>query len=445
MKTTRSGLLLGITVALTMPVIGFVYGVLCSEWRLPPYDQMRDLWVQYKTRDLQQGRWREARPDPKNLSLLDEQYDTIEQLQSIGYLAGYELAEGSKGVVDYLPDLAYEGLNLYTSGHGQEAILITMEGEVLHKWSYDLRHAFPELTELKGAKDLFWVNVHLFPNGDLLAIVPDHGLVKIDRHSRLLWAKNMRCHHDMSVDEKGRIYILTAEPKVLARIHGHKPVREEFIAILDSEGSLLRKVSLLEAFERSSHASILNKMPASGDIFHANTLERFDGSLEELSPIFKGGNILVSMRSFDAIAIVDMDREEVVWALTGQWIRQHRPVLLDDGDMLLFDNLGHRGVSKVIQFDPFTQEIRWAYEGDEENGFFSETCGANQRLPNGNTLITESDSGRAFEVTPDKRIVWEFHNPARTGDDDELIATLFEVVRLPPELPSWLKSMEEGS
>ncbi len=64
--------------------------------------------------------------------------------------------------------------------------------------------------------------------------------------------------------------------------------------------------------------------------------------------------------------------------------------------------------------------------------FFSELCGTCQRLPNGNTLITESTRGRAFEVTPDKEIVWEFFNPHRAGENDELIATLFELIRIPP-------------
>jgi hypothetical protein len=32
-------------------------------------------------------------------------------------------------------------------------------------------------------------------------------------------------------------------------------------------------------------------------------------------------------------------------------------------------------------------------------------------LPNGNTLITESDRGRVFEITPSGEIVWEFFIP----------------------------------
>jgi hypothetical protein len=61
------------------------------------------------------------------------------------------------------------------------------------------------------------------------------------------------------------------------------------------------------------------------------------------------------------------------------------------------------------------------------------------RLPNGNTLVSESDSGRAFELTPEKEIVWEYLNPQRAGPNRELIATLFEVVRLPRDVASgWL-------
>jgi hypothetical protein len=47
--------------------------------------------------------------------------------------------------------------------------------------------------------------------------------------------------------------------------------------------------------------------------------------------------------------------------------------------------------------------------------------------PNDNALITESDNGRAFEVTPDGTIVWEFYNPHRAGAQDEFIAALFRV------------------
>ena len=137
------------------------------------------------------------------------------------------------------------------------------------------------------------------------------------------------------------------------------------------------------------------------------------------------------------IAIVDLESDLVEWASAGMWHGQHEPVLLDNGHFLLFDNMGHHGRSKVIEFDPFTREITWSFKGDEENDFFSKLCGSNQRLPNGNTLITESLRGRAFEVTPGGRIVWRWVSPYRIGENG--IAVLMEVIRLPEDQPlDWL-------
>ena len=62
-----------------------------------------------------------------------------------------------------------------------------------------------------------------------------------------------------------------------------------------------------------------------------------------------------------------------------------------------------------------------------------------QRLPNRNTLITETDTGRAFEVTPEGEIVWQFLNPHRTGPDNTYVASLFALDRIAPEDVPWLE------
>jgi hypothetical protein len=58
-----------------------------------------------------------------------------------------------------------------------------------------------------------------------------------------------------------------------------------------------------------------------------------------------------------------------------------------------------------------SESIEWEYRASPPEMFYSQIKGSNQRLPNGNTLICESQNGRAFEVTRDKEIVWEFYNP----------------------------------
>jgi hypothetical protein len=66
--------------------------------------------------------------------------------------------------------------------------------------------------------------------------------------------------------------------------------------------------------------------------------------------------------------------------------------------------------------------------------------GSCARLPNGNTLITESTFGRALEVTPQKQIVWKFQAPQRTGYHNDQAAAIPELQRLEPDIPlDWIE------
>jgi hypothetical protein len=367
---------------------------------------------------------------------------TNRQLKALGYLAGYKPATDKQSVTFHLPDKTWPGLNLCNGGHGQSAFLTDMDGRTLHTWSFDFNKLPPATAARKpdkAEKPLFWRRVHLFPNGDLLAVVTGYGLLKLDKDSQLIWAAHVPAHHDLSVTNEGLIYALTWRKGLLRRISG-KQVREDFITVFDSEGRQLHRQSLLVAFEDSPFSRYLEPMPKSGHLLHTNTIEVFDGSQAHRSPLFRQGNVLVSMRNLNAIAIVDLDQGQVVWAMTGDWLEQHQPTLLDNGRMLLYDNSGHPGGSKVMEIDPLTEEIHWSYEGNEENGFNSPVLGSCSRLPNGNTLITDSVNGRAFEVTRAGEMVWEFYNTSRAADDESLIATLLEVQRIDPAtLGDWLE------
>ena len=108
-----------------------------------------------------------------------------------------------------------------------------------------------------------------------------------------------------------------------------------------------------------------------------------------------------------------------------------------EGNILVFDNGGAAGFgppnpgsptgawnalrdySRVLEIDPITLKIVWQYTARtagylafaEDSKFYSHFKGAAQRLPNGNTLITESNYGRLIEVTRDCETVWEYISP----------------------------------
>ncbi len=378
------------------------------------------------------GRWHAPRTHRFDGGLTKEQRDEIERLESLGYADGIHGAIGLENVTRHDPERAFEGMNLYTSAHAATARLIDMQGKVLHEWRYAFQDVWPR--QARGNKlSTFWRRTHLFENGDMLAIYEGLGLIKIDKGSNLLWASRVRAHHDLEVMPDGTIYVLTREAHLIPAISETRPVLEDFISVLSPDGEEQRRISMIDALKGSEFEEDWSqRIHLGGDLFHTNSIEILDGRLADKNPAFRAGNILLSMLLLDLVCIVDPDEGRVVWGKVGPYELQHDPQELDNGLVMIFDNKGAGPeASRILEMDPATWETVWSYEGTEEEPFFSQTCGLAQRLPNGNTLITESDFGRAFEVTRGGDVVWEFYNPHRAGENDRYIATLMEVVRLP--------------
>jgi hypothetical protein len=181
------------------------------------------------------------------------------------------------------------------------------------------------------------------------------------------------------------------------------------------------------------------------DYVHTNAVDVVDEQAAMRLSGMPGHQVLVSMRELGAIGLLDLDREVFTWAQRGSWLGQHDPDLLPNGNMLLFDNYGNYGpggISRVIEFNPKTLELVWSYTGDDQNPLHSSLRSDQERLANGNTLITESDGGRLLEVTRDGELVWEYVDPIRGGDKDEFIPVVSEAQRIDPAKldPKFLES-----
>jgi len=439
-------------------LVSFGYGVLSAVYEIFPYSTIRAGYRWSRARlttekqpgafeNIGEGFWNVARQASDD-SLSSERKAAIAKLASLPYLSGTNAAGDVENVTIYDKALAGDGYNFFVSGHGPEAYLTDMEGKVLHKWRYPFADIWPEKLPFDewNLHKTFWRKAHLYPNGDVLAIFEGIGIIKVDSQSKLIWADQNRSHHDLFVDRSGMIYTLTRkwrEKHPSLKMDGK--FLEDFITVLTPEGKMAWEVSVVDCILNSDFASLLVTMTSHGDILHTNTVEVMDGKLAARYPMFKKGNVLISMPMLHSIAVVDPKTRKVVWAMTGMWIYQHQPTVLANGHILLFDNMGEHGKSKVVEFDPLTQEVTWAYRSTPEHEFLSRTCGSNQRLANGNTLITETNGGRAFEVTPDNKIVWEFVNPFRAGEHKELVASLFDLVRVEPNFFSgetWLAQSE---
>ena len=384
--------------------------------------------------------WRPLRARDRRESLSPEQLEALKKLESLSYVSGSRPAASETGILRHDPERTSPGLNFYTSGHGPVAVLMDADGNVLHEWRRPFESVWPDLDAGKQSNAThYFRRARLLENGDVLVIFEGLGMMRLDRDSNVRWAKANGAHHDLRALADGRILVLTREAVMTKLTREGNPLLEEYLVELDGEGEELRRVSLSAAIEASEFRELADRIRTrTGDVLHTNTVHMLDGRLAERIPAFRAGNVLTSFRNLDLLAVLDVEAEKIVWILSGKFHRQHDPRILPAGTLLLFDN--GAGQSRVRELDPVTGAGVWQYRGTEERPFFSQTCGSAVRLPNGNTLIVESDAGRAFEVTAEREIVWEFLNSARAGDEGQFVAALFDLERIPPSFPlDWLE------
>ena len=226
---------------------------------------------------------------------------------------------------------------------------------------------------------------------------------------------------------------------------------------------------------------------AGGDWMHINNFATlgenkwYDAGDKRFLP----DNIIFDARNSNILGIIEKATGKVVWRLgpdfneteatrkLGWIIGQHHLHMIPkglpgEGDLLVFDNGGeggygipnpassngvnnaHRDYSRVLQFNPITLEITWQYTPleagfflfSDASKFYSSYISSAQRLPNGNTLITEGSDGRLIEVTPDHEIVWEFINPYFKSVFDDKFSNnmVYRAYRVPYE---WIPQLEK--
>ena len=359
-----------------------------------------------------------------------------------------------RGVVSYDPDRVQSGLTLYTSGHTQKAFLIDFQGNVVHEWYLPYSKVWDKSSAVTDPVDdvnSYFRKALMYPNGDLLVVydgVGDtphgYGLVKMDRDSKLIWKYLERGHHDIDIAPDGRVFTLThaITHHVIEKATFLQPPRiDDYLVELSPEGKQLKKIPLLETFVNSPFRGMLDIVPwyllDAGDFLHTNDVDYVTAEMAAVFDFAKEGQVLISMREPGALALIDLEQEKMSWAIRGPWIGQHDPDMLPNGHFLLFDNNGHFGPggrSEILEFDPKTYEVSWSYTGTEDKPFHSVIRGAQERLANGNTLISDAQNGRMLEVTPDNRIAWEYMNPERRGDEDAYIPIISGAHRVDPTM-----------
>ena len=186
----------------------------------------------------------------------------------------------------------------------------------------------------------------------------------------------------------------------------------------------------------------------SGDLTHTNAID-YNPDLDQ---------IMLSPRQFNELWVIDhsitteeaasekgellyrwgnpqtyqagtADDQQLFWQHNTHWIPDGLP---GEGNILIFNNgTGLRRLSRyhssvdeitpprfdgnAYQKDPHSafgpDQPAWTYASKNPKSFYATHFSGAQRLPNGNTLITDGPRGTVFQVTPDGTTVWKYISP----------------------------------
>jgi hypothetical protein len=371
--------------------------------------------------------------------------DEIDRLRALGYVGftDTKVEPGESPVTLYDPERSAPGYNLISNRDLTSAQLFDARGEVVQAWTDE------------GANH--WSNAELLPDGDLLVTGSEQAdatgsnfLLRMTWDGRVRWRKAIHAHHDAELTPSGRIATLTFHFRSIPAVSTEHPVKDHRITLLTAEGDLLEEHSLYDLLCTGPERFVCRPVPPKTqpkqtfiDLLHPNSVEFMRHEhLAGRDPLYAPGNVLVSFRNQDVVAVFDWERKRLVWTWgPGEISAQHDATVLPNGNVLLFDNGVAHGRSRVLEIDPLRGEIVWQYRAPVPEEFFSLRKGSSQRLPNGNTLVANSDSGEAFEVTPEGERVWRFLNP--NADEQGHRATIVRIHRYPVEFIEALLARED--
>ncbi len=372
-----------------------------------------------------------------------------------GSASAYEAIVGPTGVLKYDKEKSYGGYTLFAPmTNCTTTYLIDMEGNVVHKW---------ESEYTPGAYAM------LLPNGNLLrggvlkkkpaAIGGAGGIVQeIDWNGKVVWEYKMNTpseihHHCFARMPSGNTLILGWEaisideaiakgrdPKTIPisvydMDQYHYEFWVDFVREVDKNGKTVWEWHVWDHIGTGPHQFDINYiLPeklggnyTSFDWSHFNTVEY----------IPEKEMVLLNSRNFSEFYLIDYKTGKMVyrWGNPSAYGQGERPSWYNNGDQkvfgshsatyigkdqfMVFDNGSERAEgnrSSVVIVDRKTNEIVWQYSTTTPQSFYSFRQGAAQMLPNGNIHVTSTHSGHLFEVTEDKKIVWDYVSPVFNGE-----------------------------
>jgi len=348
-----------VLLALALCALSFAYGAATIQLEIFPYRLLKEAKLGWEAwASVEQGRM------PVAFEAFEEDAAPVPQARRLAPKAGAEHILVSGG--------PYQLLERCPS-FGCLAWITDRAGRVVHAWEVDLDQLRDGLTGVSGNVNrlsLYPVGMALGADGSLVVTFQGRdtypieiGMVKVDRAGHILWKRFDRSHHWPALDAAGRIYAPFTDHVRDVKHAGDSGVglncrtgvtNRDAIRVLSAEGEPLREIALLDAFVRSGYGGLFYAVRDGCDPMHLNSVALLPAATAKAIPGAAAGDLLVSLRETNAIALIDPSSGAVKYLVAGRTAAQHSPQFLPDGSVLAFDNMGGNrelGGSRVVRLD----------------------------------------------------------------------------------------------
>jgi len=329
--------------------------------------------------------------------------------------------------------------------NSNEIRLIKRNGEPVARWTVKYSDIFPDPSHVEYPPATDWnIDTHgavALPDGSIVFSFEYGGLVKLDRCGEVLWTLALPSHHSVERAEDGGFWV--PGRKVYSPNQPSPfplfvtPFREDTIMKVSKDGVLISEISVPQLFFDNGLEYLLTSTGETmspdriwdKEIFHLNKIAELKSDIADDFPLFEAGDLLLSLRLYNMILVLDPNTKTIKWWKIGPWKRQHDPEFIPGGKILVFNNNSYSSAfgtpldmlnlptkSNIIEIDPVTNQHTIIYGEKDNQLLFTLIRGKHEFMPHGGLLITEFEGGRVFETDTSGQVIWEYIN--RYNEDE---------------------------
>jgi hypothetical protein len=321
---------------------------------------------------------------------------------------GYVLVSG----LSPEPEVSFHVVTLYDE-----------EGRQVHRWPIHYDRIDPGG---QRPQNVMLHGMEVFEDGSIVVTFDvGEAMARLSPCGDPIWVTKGTYHHSIARDGKGGLWSWRGDDIVrLDEETGEPEVKLSLPADVYAAGPDQLGVFGLRAITEDA-----DEIMYYSDPFHTNDVEPLRAEMADAFPMFEEGDLLVSLREINLVAVIAAEDGRLRWYKHGPWHRQHDPDFQPDGTITVFDNGTGSGRSRILRVDPATNEVTEALVSREDAPFYTWRRGKHQILPDGTLLVTETERGRVFEAAPDGSRIWERDMP--WDAERNLIVT--EARHVPPD------------